>query len=44
MPEALWVLRVNEFGPLVVTIDSTGKNLHEDLTQEIEKRKSKILS
>ena len=43
MPEALWVLKINEFGPLVVTIDSTGKNLHEDLTREIEKKKVQIL-
>jgi fumarate hydratase subunit beta len=43
MPEALWVLRVKEFGPLVVTIDTLGKNLHEDLTREIEAKKDKIL-
>lgn len=43
MPEALWILKINEFGPLVVTIDSTGKNLHDDLTREIEAKKAKIL-
>lgn len=27
-PEALWVLRVRDFGPLVVAIDTTGGNLY----------------
>ncbi|MEM2874956.1 MAG: FumA C-terminus/TtdB family hydratase beta subunit [Candidatus Hadarchaeales archaeon] len=27
-PEAVWVLRVRDFGPLLVTIDTRGKNLH----------------
>jgi tartrate/fumarate subfamily iron-sulfur-dependent hydro-lyase beta chain len=29
MPEAVWVLEVKEFGPLIVAIDSTGKSLYE---------------
>ena len=29
MPEALWVCRVKEFGPLIVSIDTTGDNLFE---------------
>lgn len=28
-PEAIWVLRVKDFGPLVVAIDTTGNNLYE---------------
>lgn len=27
MPEALWVMRVKEFGPLIVSIDSEGNNM-----------------
>lgn len=27
MPEALWEMKVKEFGPLIVTIDTTGGNL-----------------
>lgn len=27
MPECLWVLRVCEFGPLIVSIDATGNNM-----------------
>jgi len=28
MPEAIWVLEVKEFGPLVVAMDSTGQSLY----------------
>jgi len=44
MPEALWIFKIKEFGPLVVTIDSTGSNLHEDLTKQIEAKKAQILA
>lgn len=30
MPEALWVMNVKEFGPLVVSIDTKGNNLFEN--------------
>ena len=30
MPEALWVMKVKEFGPLVVSIDTNGDNLFEN--------------
>lgn len=30
MPETLWVCRVKEFGPLIVSIDTHGGNLFED--------------
>lgn len=30
MPEALWIMRVKEFGPLVVSIDTKGNNLFEN--------------
>ncbi|NLT11751.1 MAG: L(+)-tartrate dehydratase subunit beta [Clostridiaceae bacterium] len=29
MPEAMWVLRVKDFGPLIVSIDTEGNNLFE---------------
>ncbi len=29
MPEALWVCRVKEFGPLIISIDTKGNNLFE---------------
>jgi L(+)-tartrate dehydratase beta subunit len=30
MPEAMWVMRVKEFGPLIVSIDTKGNNLFEN--------------
>lgn len=30
MPEALWVMECKDFGPLIVGIDSTGRNLFEE--------------
>jgi L(+)-tartrate dehydratase beta subunit len=29
MPEALWVLRVKDFGPLIISIDTKGNNLFD---------------
>jgi tartrate/fumarate subfamily iron-sulfur-dependent hydro-lyase beta chain len=29
MPEAVWILEVCEFGPLVVAMDSTGQSLYQ---------------
>jgi fumarate hydratase subunit beta len=39
MPEAVWVLRVEEFGPLIVGIDSKG----EDIFAEVRERAEKVL-
>ena len=36
IPEALWVLKVEDFGPLMVTIDVTGRNLLDERLREIE--------
>jgi fumarate hydratase subunit beta len=33
MPDAVWILRVRNYGPLVVTIDSTGRDLHDEIAQ-----------
>jgi len=30
MPEAMWMMKVNEFGPLIVTIDSNGNNMFSE--------------
>lgn len=38
MPEALWIMRVKEFGPLVVSIDTEGGNLFEENVKEYRKR------
>jgi fumarate hydratase subunit beta len=36
VPEAIWELEVQDFGPLIVTMDSAGGNLYE----EVRRRKS----
>ena len=40
-PEALWIFEVEEFGPLIVAIDSHGNNLFKDISDIAEKNRSK---
>lgn len=42
MPEALWVMRVKKFGPLIVSIDTKGNNLFEQ-NREIYLQRLKAL-
>ena len=42
IPEAMWILEVEEFGPLVVAIDSHGNNIFEDIRQQMEQNKTKV--
>lgn len=44
MPEAIWVMRVKDFGPLIITIDTQGRNLFENNRKELEARKERILA
>lgn len=39
MPESLWVCEVNEFGPLIVSIDTEGNNIFEENKIEFNKKK-----
>jgi L(+)-tartrate dehydratase beta subunit len=39
MPETLWICRVKEFGPLIVSIDSKGENLFENNKSLYNQRK-----
>ncbi|MEM0217461.1 MAG: FumA C-terminus/TtdB family hydratase beta subunit [Candidatus Nezhaarchaeales archaeon] len=43
VPEALWVLDVKDFGPLIVTIDSQGNSLYEKIELEVNERVRKML-
>jgi fumarate hydratase subunit beta len=36
MPEALWVLNGNRFGPLIVAMDSHGKSLYDDVNKKTQ--------
>jgi fumarate hydratase subunit beta len=42
MPEAMWVLEVEDFGPLTVAIDAHGNNLFEDVRKSVEEIKQKV--
>jgi len=42
MPEALWVITAEEFGPLLVTMDSHGKSLHDDMDRTVAARKAEV--
>lgn len=44
MPEALWILEVVRFGPLIVAIDSTGANLFEQVADRVEQNREKTYS
>jgi fumarate hydratase subunit beta len=37
MPEAVWVLRVEEFGPLIVGINAKGKDIFAEVREKAEK-------
>ncbi|MGB9728777.1 MAG: FumA C-terminus/TtdB family hydratase beta subunit [Thermoprotei archaeon] len=41
IPEAMWVLEVDNFGPLMVTIDSKGKNFYDQIYTEARRRLDK---
>ena len=40
MPEAMWIMKVNGFGPMVVSIDTTGANLFEEKRNEYREKLS----
>jgi L(+)-tartrate dehydratase beta subunit len=43
MPEALWVSRVKNFGPLIISIDTKGRNLFEINKEKFNERKKAIV-
>ena len=43
MPEAFWILKVKEFGPLIISIDTQGNNLFETNKIEFHKKKESAL-
>lgn len=42
--EAMWVFEAENFGPLTVVIDSTGKNMYEELMNRAKERLERILA
>ena len=43
MPECLWVYKVENFGPMIVTIDSHGANLTADVGVKVNKNRDRIM-
>ena len=43
MPETLWVNRVKEFGPLIISIDTKGNNLFEQNKARFNEKKGPII-
>jgi len=43
MPEALWVMRVKEFGPLIISIDAKGVNLFEQNKARFNEKKLPVI-
>ena len=43
MPETLWVNRVREFGPLIISIDTKGRNLIDENKARFAEKKKPIL-
>ena len=43
MPETLWINRVREFGPLIISIDTKGRNLIEENKKVFNDKKKPIL-
>jgi len=41
MPEAVWVFEVEDFGPLIISIDAHGGNLFEEVRHRAERRISR---
>jgi L(+)-tartrate dehydratase beta subunit len=44
MPEAMWVMRVKDFGPLIVSIDTHGNNLFERNKRVFDEKKEVSLA
>jgi fumarate hydratase subunit beta len=43
MPECLWVYKVEDFGPMIVTIDTHGANLTADIGAKVRKNRDRIV-
>lgn len=43
IPEALWILEVENFGPLTVVIDSYGANIHGEINKKAYEKMSSVL-
>lgn len=44
MPEAMWMFEVENFGPLVISMDAHGGNLFEEVCRRAEKKMNRMIS
>jgi L(+)-tartrate dehydratase beta subunit len=44
MPEAMWVCRVKQFGPLIISIDTVGNNLFEENKVKFNAKKAPLVA
>jgi len=44
MPECLWVYDVEDFGPMIITIDTHGNNMTQDIKEQVTARMEKIMA
>jgi fumarate hydratase subunit beta len=42
MPEAMWVLEVENFGPVTVAIDTRGNNLYKNIQNKVERNRKNV--
>ena len=42
MPAALWVITAEEFGPLLVSMDSHGISMHDEMDKRVAERKAEV--
>jgi fumarate hydratase subunit beta len=43
MPECLWVYKVENFGPMIITIDTHGANLTADIDMKVKANRDRIM-
>ncbi|BCL89953.1 hypothetical protein MAFF211471_50410 (plasmid) [Ralstonia solanacearum] len=43
MPETLWLNRVKEFGPLIISIDTKGNNIIQQNKEQFNAKKRPVL-
>jgi L(+)-tartrate dehydratase beta subunit len=42
-PESLWKFKINQFGPLLVAMDSHGGSIYQDVKAEVATNKAAVL-
>jgi L(+)-tartrate dehydratase beta subunit len=43
-PESLWKFRIENFGPLLVAMDSHGGSLYNEINHDTQARRAKVLA